>query len=119
MTKTSTVRIVLPTRGREYIYTYPYDLNGNPEERAMRDFYRQECPTLFALAGQYCPINVHTYADEREVGMSRMCYCEGLWQVFFDEPDERLDPWHKRYGHFSISLCERRWREDQRELNAA
>lgn len=114
MAKKTTVRIVLPTRGREYTYTYPYDLSQNREEQAMRTFYEQECPNLFALAGRYCPLDVHVSVDYEEVSMSRLCYCEGLWSIFFEQ-DERHDPWHKRYSHFSISLYEYRYREEQRE----
>ena len=97
------MRLVLPTRGREYTYTFPYDLNRNREEQAMRMFYEQECPTLFALSGYYCPLDVHVYADEQEVAVSRLCYCEGMWSIFFQQ-DERNDPWHKRYSHFSIFI---------------
>ena len=113
----TTIKLVFPNIGREFVYEFPYVHGINREEEAMRTFYEQEADTYFALYG-YAPMDVHIELDFVEIGFYRACYQETLWHSFFREGGES---WHGRFSHFSLSLIEFRYREDERnqQLKAA
>lgn len=109
--KITTVRLYFPNIEREFVYSFPYDLECDREQDAYRTFYEQEAPMLFALYG-YAPMNVTIKRDDEEVARYHSCYQETLWHSFFREGGES---WHGRFPHFTLSLIEFRWREDERE----
>lgn len=109
-----TIRIFC--KGRTWEYNYDYDLSRDLTYEALETWYTDECDTLFGLSGQYAPVDVHVYIDGQETHHLRICYQEYLWHVFFAEGGE---PWHGRFSHFTLSLCEMRYRHDQKQLKAA
>ena len=111
----TTILLVFPNIGLTCTYEFPYDLDRNREEEAMRAFYEQEAERWFALYG-YAPMDVHIQTDGIETGAYRACYQEVLWESFFKEGGE---PWHGRFNNFSLSLIERRYREDNCGRKAA
>ena len=110
-TSITTVILSFPKIEREFVYEFPYDLSRDREHEAYRKFYEQEADTLFALYG-YAPMDVIIQKDFREVACYRSCYQETLWHSFFREGGQS---WHGRFQHFTLSLIEFRWREDERE----
>lgn len=111
MNRTSITTVILsfPKIEREFVYEFPYDLSRDREHEAYRTFYEQEADTLFALYG-YAPMDVIIQKDFREVARYRSCYQETLWHSFFREGGQS---WHGRFQHFTLSLIEFRWREDE------
>lgn len=106
----TTVKLAFPNIGREFVYDFPYDLDRNREEEAMRKFYEQEAPLYFALYG-YAPMDVKILVDGIETGAYRACYQETLWHSFFKEGG---GSWFGRFSPFSTSLIMFRHREDER-----
>lgn len=109
-----TVVLSFPNIEKEFSFFYTHRINVNRVEQAMRTFYEQEAPTLFALYG-YGPMDVSVLVDGSEVASYKACYQESMWHSFFSEGG---DPWHGRFGYFELSLMECRSRHeeiDQRE----
>ena len=105
-----TVVLTFPNIDKKFYFYYRHRMNVDRVEQAMRTFYEQEAPTLFALYG-YAPMDVEVLHDDVEVASYHACYQETLWHSFFCEGG---DTWHGRFSHFTISLIEFRYREDNR-----
>ena len=106
-----TVVLKFPNIEKEFSFFYPHRMNINRVEQAMRTFYEQEAPTLFALYG-YGPMDVSALLDGREVFSYKSCYQETMWHAFFCEGG---DPWHGRFCYFDLSLMECRESHDELE----
>lgn len=104
------VGFTFPTRGREFNYEYDQDMEQDFLEVAMRQFKDEHADTMFALAGQYVPMDVTVEVDDMVVAVGNLCYAETFWNQYFDEPD---DPWHGRFSPFILALSDLRYRKDE------
>lgn len=112
---TTEVRLHFPNINRTFVYSYPHDFEQERVEQAMRQFYQEQAPILFALYG-YGPMDVSVKNDGVEVTRYKSCYQETLWNSFFNEGG---DTWRGRFHNFEISLISYRYNDDVKQLKAA